>query len=177
MNYNLLILTGTFFACHSDYFSIIPPKIFNRFIHHLNILYWSIGRQITSGFCLSIRASTRSRSVILDFFPPIISSPWIHWTKIIFHVRSQSSCKTEPVRVESTEPIFGASRTLWRCQSRSCSRCAKLWRFPKFPSPHLHVLATDGCFFNDGAFMICPPPKTAELEELFRHEVVKNRDR
>ncbi len=38
--------------------------------------------------------------------------------------------------------------------------------------PHLHVLATDGCFYNDGAFMICPPPKTAELEELFRHEVL-----
>ena len=39
--------------------------------------------------------------------------------------------------------------------------------------PHLHVLATDGCFYNDGAFMIRPPPKTAELEELFRHEVFK----
>jgi hypothetical protein len=39
--------------------------------------------------------------------------------------------------------------------------------------PHLNVLATDGCFYNDGAFMVCPPPKTADLEELFRHEVFK----
>jgi len=39
--------------------------------------------------------------------------------------------------------------------------------------PHLHVLATDGCFYNDGAFMICPPLKTTELEEVFRHEVFK----
>ncbi len=39
--------------------------------------------------------------------------------------------------------------------------------------PHLHVLATDGCFYNDGAFMVCPPPKTANLVELFRHEVFK----
>ncbi|MCJ7541527.1 MAG: transposase zinc-binding domain-containing protein [Desulfobacterales bacterium] len=39
--------------------------------------------------------------------------------------------------------------------------------------PHLHVLATDGCFYNDGAFMVCPPPKTADLEALFRHEVFR----
>ena len=37
--------------------------------------------------------------------------------------------------------------------------------------PHLHVLATDGCFYNEGAFMVCPPPDTSELEELFRYEV------
>ncbi|CAB1063007.1 hypothetical protein D1BOALGB6SA_7789 [Olavius sp. associated proteobacterium Delta 1] len=40
-------------------------------------------------------------------------------------------------------------------------------------NPHLHVLATDGCFYNDAAFMACPPPGTAELEELFRYEVFK----
>ncbi len=39
--------------------------------------------------------------------------------------------------------------------------------------PHLHVLATDGCFYNDDAFMVCPPPNTGELEELFRYEVFK----
>ena len=39
--------------------------------------------------------------------------------------------------------------------------------------PHLHVLATDGCFYNDDAFMVCPPPNTGDLEELFRHEVFK----
>ena len=37
--------------------------------------------------------------------------------------------------------------------------------------PHLHVLATDGCFYNDAAFMVCPPPNTGDLEELFRYEV------
>ncbi len=26
--------------------------------------------------------------------------------------------------------------------------------------PHLHVLATDGCFYNDAAFMVCLPPET-----------------
>ena len=40
-------------------------------------------------------------------------------------------------------------------------------------NPHLHVLATDGCFYNDAAFMVCPPPDTAELEKLFRYEVFK----
>jgi hypothetical protein len=39
--------------------------------------------------------------------------------------------------------------------------------------PHLHVLATDGCFYNDAAFMVCPPPDTEELEKLFRYEVFK----
>jgi len=39
--------------------------------------------------------------------------------------------------------------------------------------PHLHILATDGCFYGDGAFMVCPPPKTDDLEELFRYEVFK----
>jgi hypothetical protein len=29
--------------------------------------------------------------------------------------------------------------------------------------PHLHVLATDGCFYNDAAFMVCPPPDTGKL--------------
>ncbi len=38
---------------------------------------------------------------------------------------------------------------------------------------HLHSLATDGCFYNDAAFMVCPPPDTVELEDLFRHEVFK----
>ena len=40
-------------------------------------------------------------------------------------------------------------------------------------NPHLHVLATDGCFYNDAAFMVCPPPANGQLEELFRYEVFK----
>lgn len=39
--------------------------------------------------------------------------------------------------------------------------------------PHLHVPAADGYFYNDAAFMVCHPPKTGELEELFRYEVFK----
>jgi hypothetical protein len=39
--------------------------------------------------------------------------------------------------------------------------------------PHLHILSTDGCFYNDDAFMVCPPPDTVELEKLFRYEVFK----
>ncbi len=38
-------------------------------------------------------------------------------------------------------------------------------------NPYLHVLATDGCFYNDAAFMVCQPPNTSDLEELFRYEV------
>ena len=39
--------------------------------------------------------------------------------------------------------------------------------------PHLHILCTDGCFYDDDAFTVCPPPNTGDLEELFRHEVFK----
>jgi hypothetical protein len=39
--------------------------------------------------------------------------------------------------------------------------------------PHLHILSTDGCFYNDAAFMVCTPPNIGELEELFRYEVFK----
>ena len=39
--------------------------------------------------------------------------------------------------------------------------------------PHLHILSTDSCFYDDDAFMVCPPPNTGDLEELFRHEVFK----
>ena len=39
--------------------------------------------------------------------------------------------------------------------------------------PHLHVLTTDGCFYNDAAFMVCPVPDTSVLEKLFRYEVFK----
>jgi hypothetical protein len=39
--------------------------------------------------------------------------------------------------------------------------------------PHLHVLTTDGCFYNEGAFIVCSPPDSGELEELFRYEVFK----
>jgi len=40
-------------------------------------------------------------------------------------------------------------------------------------NPHLHVLVTDGCFYNDAAFQACPPPDTGALEKLFRYEVFK----
>ena len=40
-------------------------------------------------------------------------------------------------------------------------------------NPHLHVLATDGFFYNDAAFRVCPPPDCGALEKLFRHEVLK----
>jgi len=35
------------------------------------------------------------------------------------------------------------------------------------------TFATDGCFYNDAAFMVCSLPDLGELEELFRYEVFK----
>jgi len=38
---------------------------------------------------------------------------------------------------------------------------------------HLHVLATDGCFYGDGSFMAVPKPDARDLEEAFRYEILK----
>ena len=40
-------------------------------------------------------------------------------------------------------------------------------------SPHLHLIATDGCFFGNGAFTKIPDPSAKYLEEPFRYEVFK----
>lgn len=40
-------------------------------------------------------------------------------------------------------------------------------------NPHLHTVATDGCFDSDGNFMGMPDPDPKELEGAFRCEVLK----
>jgi hypothetical protein len=40
-------------------------------------------------------------------------------------------------------------------------------------NPHLHIIATDGCFQSDGIFMIGATPDANDLEDLFRSEVLK----
>ena len=47
-------------------------------------------------------------------------------------------------------------------------------------NPHLHIIATDGCFYGDGSFMVCPTPaghvvkcNAKDLQEAFRYEVFK----
>jgi len=44
--------------------------------------------------------------------------------------------------------------------------------FQRF-NPHLHVIATDGCFSDIGTFGVAPTANTADVQELFRHEVFK----
>jgi hypothetical protein len=38
---------------------------------------------------------------------------------------------------------------------------------------HLHVMATDGCFYGNSSFKACPTPNPKDLEDLFRYEVFK----
>lgn len=40
-------------------------------------------------------------------------------------------------------------------------------------NPHAHVIASDGCFYGSGNFMVCPTPNPKDLEDLFRYEVFK----
>lgn len=40
-------------------------------------------------------------------------------------------------------------------------------------NPHLHIIATDGCFTKDGSFMTSVVPNADHLEALFRLEVLK----
>ena len=39
-------------------------------------------------------------------------------------------------------------------------------------NPHLHIVATDGCFDSDGNFISGPEPEPKELEDAFRWEVL-----
>ena len=40
-------------------------------------------------------------------------------------------------------------------------------------NPHLHILASDGCFWENGTFIVSTPPETAQIENLFRLEIFK----
>lgn len=40
-------------------------------------------------------------------------------------------------------------------------------------NPHLHIVATDGCFDSNGNFITGPEPDPKELEDAFRWEVLK----
>ena len=40
-------------------------------------------------------------------------------------------------------------------------------------NPHLHLIATDGCFSGGGTFGKGPEPVAKDLEELFRYQVLK----
>ena len=40
-------------------------------------------------------------------------------------------------------------------------------------NPHLHIIATDGCFYGNGGFMVGPKPSPSDLENAFRREVFK----
>ncbi|RJX19276.1 MAG: transposase [Desulforudis sp.] len=40
-------------------------------------------------------------------------------------------------------------------------------------NPHLHIIATDGCFYGNGGFAAGPRPNPSDLETAFRLEVLK----
>ena len=40
-------------------------------------------------------------------------------------------------------------------------------------NPHLHAIATDGCFLYDGSFKTAPGFILEDLEEIFQYEVLK----
>jgi len=40
-------------------------------------------------------------------------------------------------------------------------------------NPHLHIIATDGCFTERGIFRVGRRPNPKDLEDIFRHEILK----
>jgi hypothetical protein len=105
----------------------------------------------------------------------------------LFHVRSQSSGKTESVRLESVEPVLETDSALrWKVLSRYLKQTVPyddavagvviaLQTFGDFLgfNSHLHVIATDGCFYGNGSFKACPRLNPKDLVGLFRYEVFK----
>ena len=43
-------------------------------------------------------------------------------------------------------------------------------------NPHLHVIATDGCFNGSGDFAVGPGPQSLDLEAAFRLEVMLKKE-
>lgn len=39
--------------------------------------------------------------------------------------------------------------------------------------PHLHILVSDGCFYENGMFCVCSSADIKALEQIFRHKVLK----
>jgi hypothetical protein len=40
-------------------------------------------------------------------------------------------------------------------------------------NPHLHAIVADGCFLSDGSFQVATGFMAQDLEQAFRHEVLK----
>ena len=45
--------------------------------------------------------------------------------------------------------------------------------FPVGFHPHLHILVSDDCFHENGLFSVSPTVDTKNLEQIFRHKVLK----
>jgi hypothetical protein len=50
--------------------------------------------------------------------------------------------------------------------------CHTVGDFQQF-NPHLHVIGTDGCFSDTGTFSVAPSARTANVQNLFRHQAFK----
>ena len=94
----------------------------------------------------------------------------------LFYDGSQTIGQAKPMRLESVEPVFETDGGLRgcgpRCRHRGVPQHAGLGDFLGFNS-HLHVIATDGCFYGNGSFKACATPNPKDLEGLFRYEVFK----
>lgn len=78
----------------------------------------------------------------------------------------------EPLCLEGAQ---GISRSR-QCQQCSRARAAiavhSFGDFQQF-NPHLHVIATGGCFSDTGTFSVAPMARATDRQELFRHEMFK----
>ena len=96
----------------------------------------------------------------------------------LFYDGPQAVVKAEPMRLESVESVFETGSALRGCSTwrRHCGvpLRAGFGDFLGFNS-HLHVIATDGCFYGPASagFKACPTPNPKDLEDLFRDEVFK----
>jgi hypothetical protein len=82
--------------------------------------------------------------------------------------------------------LAGLSKCAWKILSQYLKHCVPceeavaggvvaVQTFGDFQNfnPHLHIIATDGCFYGQGRFQKANQPCLTDLEPLFRQEVFK----
>ena len=107
--------------------------------------------------------------------PPSVGFQYSETAANLFHVRSPSSGKTESLRLESVEPVSRYLKQTVPYDDAVAGAVIAVQSFGDFLgfNSHLHVIATDGCFYGKGSFKTCPTPNPKDLEDLFRYEVLK----
>jgi ribosomal protein S27E len=114
--------------------------------------------------CQEVVKAVPHRHVVLSI-PKILWRYFLYDRKLLFDL---SRCGWEALKVFYTNGV--------RDSKAVPGAVVAIQTFGDFPQgfhPHLHILASDGCFHGNGMFSVSPTADTKALEQIFRHKVLK----